>query len=94
MRKWPAERQGAGKQGSALRAGGPGQGLRDGALGEGQVIQEHIQATVLLVEELLHPPADTGLLKRRQEEGPGAPFPQGCSGAQAGPTPEGQAERG
>ena len=34
-----------------------GAGLRDGALCEGQVIKQHIQATVLLVEELLHPSA-------------------------------------
>lgn len=31
-------------------------GLRDSALGKGQVLQEHIQSTVLLVKELLHPP--------------------------------------
>lgn len=36
-------------------------GLRDGALGKGQVLEEHVQAAVLLVEELLHPPAGTGL---------------------------------
>lgn len=34
-----------------------GQGLRDGALCKGQVLEQHIQATVLLIEELLHPPA-------------------------------------
>lgn len=31
--------------------------LRDRALGKGQVLEEHVQAAVLLVEELLHPPA-------------------------------------
>lgn len=36
---------------------GKGRGLRDRALGESQVLEEHIQATVLLIEELLHPPA-------------------------------------
>lgn len=34
-----------------------GAGLRDGALCEGQVIKQHVQAAVLLVEELLHPSA-------------------------------------
>lgn len=40
---------------SSMRAGAGG--LRDGALGKGQVLEEHIQATILLIEELLHPPA-------------------------------------
>lgn len=31
--------------------------LRDGALGEGQVLKQDIQTTVLFIEELLHPPA-------------------------------------
>ena len=35
--------------------------LRDRALGKGQVLKKHIQATVLLVEELLHPPVGRGL---------------------------------
>lgn len=40
---------------SSMRASAGG--LRDRALGKSQILEEHIQATVLLVEELLHPPA-------------------------------------
>lgn len=51
-----AEAEGHMDQGSKeWHEGGVG-GLRDRALGKGQVFQEHIQATVFLVEKLLHPP--------------------------------------
>lgn len=32
--------------------------LRDRALSEGQVLKQDIQATVLFIEKLLHPPAE------------------------------------
>lgn len=51
------EVQGSTDQGSEKQREAGAGGLRDGALGKGQVLEEHIQAAVLLVEELLHPPA-------------------------------------
>lgn len=83
---------------------GKGRGLRDRALGKGQVIEEHIQATVLLVKELLHPPADTGpfsasrkVLPRvgtQDRHGPpGRTFPRDARGLRQDPRP-GHASRG
>lgn len=83
---------------------GKGRGLRDGALGKGQVIEEHIQAAVLLVEELLHPPADTGSFSASRKvlprvgtqdwHGPlGRTFPRDARGLRQDPRP-GHASRG
>lgn len=62
-----------------MRAGAGG--LRDRALGKGQVLQEHIQATVLLVEKLLHPPVG----HRLPESQPGSALPELQSRHSKGP---------
>lgn len=39
-------------------SGGAGD-LRDGVLGEGQIVHQHVQAFVVFIQELSHPPGDT-----------------------------------
>lgn len=42
--------------------------LRDRALGEGQVLEQDVQTPVLFIEKLLHPPAESKVLRVTSRE--------------------------
>lgn len=55
--------------GPPITPGTPRPHSHDGALGEGQVVHQHVQPLVLIIEELPHPPAAPGTSQSPQESG-------------------------
>lgn len=65
------------QRGGGVGGRGGGGDLRDGVLCEGQILHQHVQAFVVFIQELSHPPGDT---RKKKEAGLATPGHAGQTG--------------